>query len=621
MSRETVSVTMLILLLSILTFSIQPVNASPKIYIRADGRVEGTDKIVTEDNITYKFIDDIYNEIVIERDNIVLDGTGHALQGRAKENGVGINLSHRINVTIKNIKIKAFDIGIYLLNSFNNRISGNNIANSWCGIYIRNSSNNNILGNDIEDNRWSGIFLWHSFNNSITGNIFFNNGLVILDSYGNTILNNSVNDKPLVYLENVSSLEVTDAGQVILVNCKDITVEGLNISKATIGIELLKTKNARISGNNIEDNIAGIYLSYSSNNIISGNSIANNNWSGITLYNSSNNRISANNITNNKYGIYLQNSSVSNIIYHNNFINNTQQAYDAAWSMFRYLLSLFNIWDNGSSGNYWSNYVDVDKDNNGIWDHPYVIDKNNKDRYPLVKPWMRLFSDISCSVLPSTVGSGENIVIRGSISPAHPEVLVKLSWRPKGGSWKSLVTVKTDEKGEYSYNLSAPRELGSYEVRASWSGDEDHKAASSLYSFTVIKGTSNISLSVSSQVIRKGEIVALSGSISPPHSNVDVIIQISSDNGRSWSTLASLKTGPDGSYRYNWSTAQAGIFLIKSSWRGDKDHYGAESSILTVKIEEYDLKTLFIVFVVLVAFILALLLFLKRRKGKIPASS
>jgi len=29
----------------------------------------------------------------------------------------------------------------------------------------------------------------------------------------------------------------------------------------------------------------------------------------------------------------------------------------------------------------------VDLNNDGIWDHPYVIDANNTDRYPLVKPW------------------------------------------------------------------------------------------------------------------------------------------------------------------------------------------------------------------------------------------
>ncbi|MDH5788460.1 MAG: hypothetical protein OEZ40_09245 [Candidatus Bathyarchaeota archaeon] len=86
-----------------------------------------------------------------------------------------------------------------------------------------------------------------------------------------------------------------------------------------------------------------------------------------------------NNVTNCSYGIVLINSS-NNIIYHNNFINNTQQVYSE---------NSVNIWDDGypSGGNYWSDYTDVDLNNDGIWDHPYVIDENNKDRYPLVNPW------------------------------------------------------------------------------------------------------------------------------------------------------------------------------------------------------------------------------------------
>jgi len=58
-----------------------------------------------------------------------------------------------------------------------------------------------------------------------------------------------------------------------------------------------------------------------------------------------------------------------------------------------------NVWDNSypSGGNYWSDYTDVDLDSgphqnilgsDGIWDHPFVIDENNTDNYPLVKPYV-----------------------------------------------------------------------------------------------------------------------------------------------------------------------------------------------------------------------------------------
>ena len=58
-------------------------------------------------------------------------------------------------------------------------------------------------------------------------------------------------------------------------------------------------------------------------------------------------------------------------------------------------LGYANTWDDGypSGGNYWSDYADIDQycgpyqnetGPDGIWDHPYEIDENNIDHYPIV---------------------------------------------------------------------------------------------------------------------------------------------------------------------------------------------------------------------------------------------
>jgi hypothetical protein len=69
-------------------------------------------------------------------------------------------------------------------------------------------------------------------------------------------------------------------------------------------------------------------------------------------------------------------------------VNNTNQVYVAANGY-----SPINSWDNGMEGNYWSNYVGVDSNLDGIGDTPYVIDANNTDHFPL----MGLFSSFSIS--------------------------------------------------------------------------------------------------------------------------------------------------------------------------------------------------------------------------------
>jgi parallel beta-helix repeat protein len=111
-----------------------------------------TAPITTADNVTYTFTGNIYDSIVIERSNIIVNGSGYALQGSGAWESKGIDLTGRSNVTIKNIRITAFYYGIYLGSSSYNSISGNNIANNGYGIWLEYSSNNSIYHNNFVDN-------------------------------------------------------------------------------------------------------------------------------------------------------------------------------------------------------------------------------------------------------------------------------------------------------------------------------------------------------------------------------------------------------------------------------------------------------------------------------------
>ena len=45
-----------------------------------------------------------------------------------------------------------------------------------------------------------------------------------------------------------------------------------------------------------------------------------------------------------------------------------------------------NFWDNGTGGNYWSNYTGVDSNGDRIGDTSHIINKNNQDNYPRMNP-------------------------------------------------------------------------------------------------------------------------------------------------------------------------------------------------------------------------------------------
>jgi parallel beta-helix repeat protein len=188
--------------------------------------------------------------------------------------------------------------GIKVISS-NNTITGNNASNNGDGVSISDSTNNIIAGNNVSNNSNGGIHLFRSNNNAITENTFVNDGLRVDGSYQNLVEGNIVNGKPLVYLEDVSDYKVEDAGQVILVNCTNITVKNLDLSSTSVGVELWKTKDSKVLNNTVSNNGNGISLFHSNNNTITGNNVSNNSNGGISLWDScSNNTITGNTFVN-----------------------------------------------------------------------------------------------------------------------------------------------------------------------------------------------------------------------------------------------------------------------------------------------------------------------------------
>ncbi|NAT10009.1 hypothetical protein C4E22_00370 [ANME-1 cluster archaeon AG-394-G06] len=283
-------------------------------------------KSITLKGIDYPVVDvnGSGSAITLNADGITFEGF-NATNSGSMWNGAGIRVISGNN-TITGNNVRNNSDGISVDSSSNNSITGNNLYNNEYSISLSDSINNTITGNNVSNNKYGGIYLADSSNNNtITGNTFVNNGVRVDDSYQNIVAGNTVNGKHLVYLEDASDYTVKDAGQVILVNCTNITVENLDLSNTDVGIELCKTENSRISNNNVSNNNCGsISLSDSSNNSITGNNASNNNGDGISISDSSNNTITDNNASSNSnVGIYLSGDSSNNAITDNNVGNNS----------------------------------------------------------------------------------------------------------------------------------------------------------------------------------------------------------------------------------------------------------------------------------------------------------
>lgn len=137
-----------------------------------------------------------------------------------------------------------------------------------------------------------------------------------------------------------------------------------------------------VTNNMITEEANGISVSIGSNNTATANSIANCSDAGLRIDRGGfNNTYSENNVTECKYGAGVGLYAYNNTIYHNNFVDNVKQAFGQP--------TVFNYWDNGKEGNYWSDFSAkypnaTEVDSSGVWDTPYVLDDNNTDNYPLV---------------------------------------------------------------------------------------------------------------------------------------------------------------------------------------------------------------------------------------------
>ncbi|MEX2689240.1 MAG: NosD domain-containing protein [Candidatus Njordarchaeum guaymaensis] len=404
------------------------------------------------------------------------------------------------NITVRDNHFTQNDLSVQLLFSDNNTIINNRIFNSSeVGCMIEHSNNTILKYNNLTDcDRGSIISV--SFDNTIVDNIFVKCGIELFLSYNNTIENNTVNGRPLVYLERESDLIINDAGQILILSCLNITVKDVDIYETSIGIEIHSSENITIINTTIRDCHAGIYVWESLNIEIQNNSILfggddgglaligsnnckvffnyikNQSAEGICIERSANNTIMGNDLINNWYGIHLMNST-NNVIFLNKFINNHEQAVDDG----------INRFDNGSIGNYWSDYRGEDSNGDGIGDTPYYIDADSVDRYPLILDLEPpTFEEIIQE--PQNPTCEDSVVIKVKISDASDISEVILSYCVSG-IWTNVTMVYNPDNGYYEATIPAFPDGTKVDYKVYAKDINGNWAVSQTYTYTVGEST------------------------------------------------------------------------------------------------------------------------------------
>ena len=298
------------------------------------------------------------------------------------------------------------DYGVLLDHCAWSNISHNIVTDNRIGIYLFYSRNNIIEENFVSSNHVNGIWLYYSGNNVLAENRISNNSYNFgvfgdnFSDFNNTIdVSNTVEEKPIQYLIGVEDKifdNQTDIGVLYLINCNNVTVRDLNLTKNghsvfcynvthskienvtaaenNYGICLQDSAGDIVDNNHCLDNWVGVSLLRSNYNVFENNFVQNNE-KGFSFYNANHNNLSGNTILNNLYGVRFSASSF-NEVFHNNLVGNNEQV--------NLINSYMNVWDNGFEGNFWSNYTGSDADRDGLGDIDQIIDDNNHDRHPLL---------------------------------------------------------------------------------------------------------------------------------------------------------------------------------------------------------------------------------------------
>lgn len=296
-----------------------------------------------------------------------------------------------VNVTAAGLSLSHNGQGTLLASTINANVTQNNITKCTSGIHLFNSTNISITKNNLSGNA-NGIRGDSSSNNLMETNHIANNEIGIYFT--------STSKDNLISRNNITA-NTKDGVNLWGSTNTDLTENNFTLNSET-GINLFDSRSNKITANTIAENIGiGIKLWYNSNeNLFSANNIQNNSI-GILINDSFDNRVIKNNLSNNaEWGMRFEGDQNNNIIWQNNFVNNRPagdglQVSVTGTGILEPRPGGGNIWDNGTGGNYWSDYTakypnTSEIGNSETGNTPYVINENNIDHYPLITPYNNL---------------------------------------------------------------------------------------------------------------------------------------------------------------------------------------------------------------------------------------
>nr|WP_298145385.1 nitrous oxide reductase family maturation protein NosD [uncultured Pseudomonas sp.] len=257
--------------------------------------------------------------------------------------------------------------GIHLYAVHGARVIGNQVRETRDGIYIDTSNGNLLEGNTLEELRY-GVHYMYSNDNRVIGNTTRNTrtGYALMQSRKLTVIGNRSEH---------------DQNYGILMNY---------ITYSTLRDNVVSDVRSGSSGDSLINGAEG---------------------KALFIYNSQFDVIEHNLFARSPLGIHLTAGSEDNRIAGNAFVDNQQQV--------KYVATRTQEWSQNGRGNYWSDYLGWDRNNDGLGDVVYEPN-DNVDRLLWMYPQVRLLMNSPGIELLRWVQRAFPVVKSPGVQDSHP---------------------------------------------------------------------------------------------------------------------------------------------------------------------------------------------------------
>ena len=218
-----------------------------------------------------------------------------------------------------------------------------------------------------------------------------------------------------------------------------------------------------------------------------------------------------------------------------------------------------------------------------------------KSKLPLPIP-PSIETSLKTNLSSSKLSFGQVVEISGKLATSKEAdqqiatgAIVEITFTSPAGKTPQY-KVETQDDGTYQLLPAfTPNEVGNWQLKVRFIGDDNFKSSEASTSIVVEKGLSAISFNDLDRP-ESGQQVSVVGTMEPKLENQALSLKIVKPNGSIQATRE-LKTGSDGGFKHQLSFNQSGNWELVATWAGNSNYQSAEQKLSVTVVDTSPIVT------------------------------